>query len=50
MREQSFVNRFIIPLACVIGINLIAGYLYDSAAYMDHGLLRSVLISFSTTI
>lgn len=45
MEKAGIVRRFVLPLVLVVGINLIAGWIYDTAALMQPGALRSGLIS-----
>lgn len=45
MERAGVVKRFIVPLVLVVGINFVAGWIYDGAALMDPGMLRNLLIS-----
>jgi hypothetical protein len=45
MEKAGFLKRFILPLTLVVGINLVSGWIYDTAAMMDTGTLRSLLIN-----
>ncbi len=45
MEKAGVVRRFVFPLMLVIGINLVAGWIYDASALMNPGMLREVLIS-----
>ena len=45
MIQESSRYRFIFPLLLVIGINLISGFIYDSAANLSPGLFRETLIA-----
>ena len=45
MEKAGVVRRFVLPLLLVIGINLVAGWIYDATALMEQGLFRQILIS-----
>jgi len=45
MEKRGVVRRFIAPLVLVVGVNLVAGWIYDAAAYLTPGMFRSILIS-----
>lgn len=45
MEKAGLVKRFIFPLVLVVGINLISGWIYDSAALLSPGAFRNILIN-----
>ncbi len=45
MKQSLLSFRFLFPLLFVIGINLVAGFIYDSAAELSPGFLREILIA-----
>ncbi len=45
MEQRNLIKRFIIPLLLVVGINLVSGFIYDSASALSPGVFRYILIS-----
>lgn len=45
MEREGLFKRFLLPLFLVVGINLIAGFIYDTAAGFPPGPVRELLIS-----
>ena len=45
MKEKSLISRFLIPLVFVVGVNLIAGFLYDYSSTIKPGLIRDIGIN-----
>ncbi|MBU3915985.1 hypothetical protein KKA14_10660 [bacterium] len=44
MKKTNFMRRFAYPLLLVIGINLLAGWIYDGASILNPGVFRDVII------
>ncbi len=44
MNKAGFSRRFVLPLALVIGIHLVSGWIYDGASTLAPGIFRNVLI------
>jgi len=45
MEKKGVVSRFLFPLLLVVGVNLIAGSIYDASSGLGPGILRDLLIN-----